>query len=148
MHGNMKRELYDSGSNNHMQHLPFSSDKVAINNSKSLDQGLQSDLFELYERKLKEKNDQEMKLSELLNQRLVYCFNLENENLKSRNSLREYSSKLMVLTKDKECFETRLTDSVRTIQDLKAAIAELNEEKVWIFEWASSLGQSFNDKNN
>lgn len=131
MHGNMKRELYASGSNNRMQHMPFSSDKMAINNSKSLDQGLQSDLFELYERKLKEKNDQEMKLSELLNQRLVYCFNLENENLKSRNSLREYSSKLMVLTKDKECFETRLTDSVRTIQDLKAAIAELNEEKVW-----------------
>lgn len=132
MHGNIKRELFASGSNSHMQHTPFSSDKVAISNSKSLDQGLQSDLFELYERKLKEKNDQEMKLSELLNQRLVYCFNLENENLKSRNSLREYSRKLMALTKDKECFETRLTDSVRTIQDLKATVSELNEEKVGI----------------
>ena len=88
MHGSVKKELYASESKSHMQHMAFTSDKVANNNTKGYDQGLQSDLFELYERQLKAKNDQEMKLSELLNQRLVYCFNLENENLKSRNSLR------------------------------------------------------------
>jgi hypothetical protein len=132
MHGSVKKELYASESKSHMQHMAFTSDKVANNNTKGYDQGLQSDLFELYERQLKAKNDQEMKLSELLNQRLVYCFNLENENLKSRNSLREYANKLMVLAKEKECFETRLTDSVRSIQDLKAAISELSDEKVGI----------------
>jgi chromosome segregation ATPase len=97
--------------------------------AKYLNQSYNDNLYELYERRMQQNQDHEACLIATINKYYTKNLSLESEIKNWRAKILVYSHKEIELKKEISGFEIKHADLVRSVQDLKHNISELNKLK-------------------
>ncbi len=106
------------------------------------------ELFDHYEKQIELKNEQEAKMSLIVNEYLSRCMSLEQMLKQNRDKTREYSHMITRLSKDMASFEVKNADLVRCNQDLKLSNEQMSEDLKRIEGQMDCLKTQFEKEQN